>query len=88
MVSSMQGGGREKGGLLPLRFDRPSPEVQEQRATRVHLIALLPGSLCPRAYFAMATKTLLWLRFTRRTTASWLSALAIASRTSCTDCTA
>src|SRR5215475_14689355 len=45
-----------------------------------YLIAPLPDSLCPKDYFAMATKTLPWLRFTRRATVSWLSALASASR--------
>ena len=86
--NSMQRGEREQGSLLSVRPDRPSLEAQEQEGDRVPLIALLPGSLCPKDYFAMATKTLLWLRVTRRATASWLSALAIASRTSCTDCTA
>src|SRR4029453_15175835 len=38
-------------------------------------------------YFPIARKTLPRVRCTRRATASWLSALARASRISCTDCT-
>jgi hypothetical protein len=55
---SMQRGEREQGSLLSVRPDRPSLEAQGQEGDRVPLIALLPGSLCPKDYFAMATKTL------------------------------
>ena len=55
----MQRGEREQGSLLSVWPDRPSLEAQGQEGDRVPLIARLPGSLCPKDYFAMATKTLL-----------------------------